>query len=62
MQSSQCLMCDHYLGENECDAFPVGIPEEISSGEYDHTQPYSGDNGIQFEPIEPERAEQAAPQ
>ena len=32
-----------------CEAFPDGILDEITSGENDHTEPYDGDNGIQFE-------------
>jgi len=35
-----------------CKAYPNGIPEKILTGEHDHTEPYKGDNGIQFEPIE----------
>ena len=52
--SSLCDLCAH-LGDNEtCKAFPNGIPEEILTGDHDHTEPYPGDNGIQFEPMEPE--------
>ena len=53
MQSNQCLECTHYMGEIQCDAFPDGIPEAIITGDYDHAEPYPGDNGIQFEPMEP---------
>lgn len=55
--------CRHFLGavskdENDpevdqrpcCTAFPQGIPVEISYGENDHTTPYPGDRGIQYEP------------
>lgn len=49
MQSSQCLECTHYQGDVTCDAFPDRIPEEIMTGLHDHREPYSGDNGIQFE-------------
>lgn len=51
MQSSQCTECKHYRGEIECDAFPDGIPEEIITGKHDHREPYSGDDGIRFEPM-----------
>lgn len=31
-----------------CEAFPDGIPDEIAYGNNPHTQPFPGDNGIQF--------------
>ena len=51
-----CIECKHYdWFETEtlaCAAFPKGIPEAILTGDHDHTKPYKGDNGIQFEPKE----------
>lgn len=35
-----------------CKAFSEGIPTEILSDSFDHTNPFPGDNGIRFEPIE----------
>jgi hypothetical protein len=49
--SNQCIECLHNLGDWKCDAFPKGIPEEIATGEHDHTKPFKGDNGIRFEHI-----------
>lgn len=34
-----------------CDAFPDGIPDAIYDEGFDHTKPYEGDSGIQFEPL-----------
>ena len=51
MQSTQCLDCKHYLGFKECAAF-AEIPAEILTGEFNHTMPYPGDNGVRFEPVE----------
>jgi len=47
-----CDLCKHARENDTCDAFPDGIPEAILTGDFDHTTPYPGDHGIQFEPIE----------
>jgi len=55
MITNQCPNCKYLIGTNKhlvCEAFKNGIPEKILTGEHDHTEPYKGDNGIQFEPIE----------
>ena len=50
--SVQCLHCKHFGADWTCAAFPGAIPAAIVTGEHDHHQPYPGDNGIQFEPLE----------
>lgn len=49
----QCFDCIHFHeGKNfTCDAFTEGIPDKILFNEFDHTRPFEGDHGIQFEPI-----------
>lgn len=53
--------CKHFTGVSQpdgtemtetvvCAAFPQGIPQEIAYGDNPHTEPYPGDNGIQYEP------------
>ena len=54
MMPIQCTSCRHYKEHDLCEAFPNGIPAGVLTGEHDHTKPYKGDNGIQFEPIEDE--------
>jgi len=36
-----------------CDAFPDGIPSLIIDNAADHRKPFKGDQGIRFEPIDP---------
>ncbi|MEI6652563.1 MAG: hypothetical protein WCL42_08305 [Chlorobiaceae bacterium] len=58
--SEICTFCKHWTVEigRKCKAFPDGIPANIWIGKNDHTKPYSGDNGIQFEAIEPKKTVQ----
>jgi hypothetical protein len=51
----QCEGCKHLFRDEKgysCEAFPRAIPEEILTGEHDHTKPFEGDKGIMFEPEE----------
>ena len=54
-----CDGCKHFKWDDptkyNCKAYPEGIPEEIINSEHEHTEPFKGDNGIQFEPINPPR-------
>jgi hypothetical protein len=48
-----CFKCKHFdINTSTCTAFPVEIPDEILSGENDHSEPleYQG-NDIIFEKI-----------
>jgi hypothetical protein len=52
----KCYYCKNYIHSEDvvpmCKAYPDGIPMEIFREEVDHTKPYPGDNGIQYEPRE----------
>jgi hypothetical protein len=57
--SSICRECRHRIGAGylACAAFPDRIPREIWNGEHDHSTPFPGDHGIQFEPMTDEDRE-----
>jgi len=58
MKSRQCFNCTRLFetadGPLSCLAFPDGIPEAIITGEVDHSVPFEGDHGIQYEAKETE--------
>ena len=59
MYSDICSFCKHFKSVYKCAAFSDDIPIEIWTGQNDHTTPYPGDNGIQFEPIAEQEADNA---
>jgi hypothetical protein len=52
--SPVCTLCRNLtdLPARHCSAFPDGIPDAIWKGDNDHRQPYPGDHGITFSPIQ----------
>lgn len=51
-----CYKCKNFNFDTRmlslnCKAFPDEIPDVIINNKVKHTQPFKGDNGIQFEPI-----------
>jgi hypothetical protein len=52
----KCLSCKNYIDNNICSAFAYGIPEEILTGENDHSEPLPDqDNDIVFEEVSEEK-------
>jgi hypothetical protein len=47
-----CLHCRHQISYSKCKAFPNKIPEDILIQGNQHLEPFTGDHGIQFEPVE----------
>lgn len=53
-----CWDCKHFEGYDPdkdasvCAAFPDGIPRPIIDGEIEHREPFPGDRGIRFEPVQ----------
>ena len=48
MPAPQCTKCSRFDWDHTCLAFPSGIPDEIFLGEFDHKEPYPGDDGFMF--------------
>ena len=52
----QCASCRNHIPYTmACKAFPKGIPTELMSGSWDHREPYEGDNGVLYEPENPQK-------
>ena len=51
-----CTTCRHFRPKTwDCNAFPgQKIPDAIVEGSHTHKEPYPGDHGIQYEPIDEE--------
>lgn len=59
-----CLGCRHFDRTAPgpgfgCTAFPSGIPDAIIESQFDHREPFDGDDGIRFEPVDVEAADYA---
>jgi len=54
---SQCAFCQRKQKAATCAAFPKGIPGLILLNQFDHRQPYEGDNNIRFEPVNRQAAQ-----
>jgi hypothetical protein len=44
----RCKFCEHYLKNQACKAFPMGIPAAIYNGDVSHRIAIEGDNGFLF--------------
>ena len=55
-----CMVCRHLSRDPgwgyRCTAFPAGIPDAIIESRVDHREPFDGDDGIRFEPVDDEAA------
>ena len=51
--SFQQQMTDMIPFSLKCKAFPNGLPDTIRQGRWDHREPFEGDNGILYEPVDP---------
>jgi len=52
-----CQVCRHLASSGlTCAAYKEGIPQEILTGTFLHTEPFTGDNGITFEKTSPHPA------
>src|SRR5688500_6505094 len=48
VRTAVCFHCAHFQGNRSCHAFTYEIPNEVWSGENDHTKQIDGDQGILF--------------
>ena len=51
-QCSNCTRLDKNSDDFTCAAFPDGVPDDILTNFRTHVEPYPGDNGIRFDPID----------
>jgi len=63
MHSVQCSLCANKTASGiGCRAYPQGIPWDVLRGEHDHREPFPGDNGIRFEPLDTVTEETETPE
>jgi len=56
IDAPMCIKCAHFqdlIEKPKCNAFPDGIPDEIWEEGFNHRNPFPGDDGILFEPVDP---------
>ncbi len=50
---SQCTFCANRSPDGtRCKAFPKGIPTDVLHNRHDHSDPYPGDSGIRYQPVQ----------